>query len=390
MASVLTGLDRVSKGELDRLKGIRIGLLANQASLDSSLSHAKDVIFARFPGRLKALFGPQHGYGGHDQDNMIETGHNRDKELNIPIFSLYADKREPLPWMFDEIDLLIIDLQDVGTRVYTFAATMLGCLRVSARMGKKVLILDRPNPLGGDIMEGNLLSPDLYSFVGPWRMPMRHGLTMGEMALLFNRVLQLDCDLEVIPLKGWRRSMLWKDTGIRWLMPSPNMPLAETAMVYPGQVLWEATNLSEGRGTCRPFEIFGAPYLDIGSVMESLPHHATEGCTLQPYYFRPTFNKWAGELCKGFMIHITDPFTYMPYRTSLYILQAVLKLHGDAFLFKAPPYEYEYVKRPIDIILGDASLTRALEQGASINDIEGSWKKDIDEFSEARMEFLIY
>ncbi len=261
MDYVLTGLDRIREGHWKKLKGYRLGLLSNQASLDNRLNSAAEVISGLLPDHLRTLFGPQHGFCGEDQDNMVETGHSYDKESGVPILSLYADKREPLPHMLEKIDVLVIDLQDVGTRVYTFASTMLNCLKGAAKTGKKVIILDRPNPLGGVVVEGNLLQSELYSFVGPYRLPMRHGLTMGEMAGLFNDVFGLDCDLESVTMKGWQRNMLWFETGLNWIMPSPNMPFLQTAVVYPGQVIWEGTNLSEGRGTCRPFEIFGAPFL---------------------------------------------------------------------------------------------------------------------------------
>ena len=262
MTAVLTGLDRLQGKYVKTLSGFRIGLLANQASVDSHLNAAKEVVSQLFPGQLKALFGPQHGYGGEDQDNMVETSHASDQNLKIPIYSLYARSREPSKEMLDKIDILVVDLQDVGTRVYTFTSTLLHCMKAAAKYGKKVIVLDRPNPLGGQIVEGNLLEPELFSFVGPASIPMRHGLTMGEMALCFNHLYALKSDLEIITMTGWRREMLWKGTGLRWIMPSPNMPIPETALVYPGQVLWEGTNISEGRGTCRPFEIFGAPFLD--------------------------------------------------------------------------------------------------------------------------------
>ena len=241
MKKVLTGLDHFQEDRWKGLKGCRLGLLSNQASMDGGLTPSKEIIAQLLPGQLKALFGPQHGHGCEEQDNMIETLHSVDRDLKIPIFSLYSRQREPLPEMLDLLDVLIIDLQDVGTRVYTFASTMLNCLRASAGRGKRVIILDRPNPLGGEIVEGNLLKPELYSFVGPFRLPMRHGLTMGEMARIFNRAFKIECDLEIIPMKGWDRSMLWHDTGLTWIMPSPNMPLPETASVYPGQVIWEVT-----------------------------------------------------------------------------------------------------------------------------------------------------
>jgi uncharacterized protein YbbC (DUF1343 family) len=387
---VLTGLDRIREGEWKRLTGYRLGLLANQASLDGRLHTAGEVIDRLFPGQLKALFGPQHGYGGEDQDNMIETSHSHDKTLNIPILSLYSDTREPRPDMFEMIDMLIIDLQDVGTRVYTFASTMLNCLRAAAEQGKKVLVLDRPNPLGGEVVEGNLLRPELYSFVGPYRFPMRHGLTMGEMARIFNKVFGLDCDLEIMPMEGWRREMLWHETGLRWIMPSPNMPFPETAFVYPGQVVWEGTNLSEGRGTCRPFEIFGAPFLDTRAVKQALEPGGTEGCYLQEYLFRPTFHKWEDRLCRGFMIHVLDLHIYQPYFTSIALLSAVMDIHRDEFEWKQPPYEYEYKKKPIDMIMGDPSLRHDLKAGGPLSIIKEKWQADLASFVSWRRPYLIY
>ena len=243
MAKVATGLDQFEEGYWKELKGQSLGLLANQASLDHNLKNAKDVISSLLSGHLKILFGPQHGFRGEDQDNMIETDNYVDPELHIPVFSLYGNKPGKLSDILETIDILIIDLQDVGTRVYTFIGTMLYCLKEAARTGKRVLILDRPNPLGGMIVEGNLVRPELYSLVGPFALPMRHAMTIGELAHLFNDVFKIDCDITVVPLKGWYRHMLWNDTGLRWIMPSPNMPFFETALVYPGQIIWEGTNL---------------------------------------------------------------------------------------------------------------------------------------------------
>ncbi|MBN2059506.1 MAG: DUF1343 domain-containing protein, partial [Deltaproteobacteria bacterium] len=244
MGKVLTGLEFFKEDYWKRLRGYRLGLLSNQASVNCDLTPAKTVIAKLLPGQLKLLFGPQHGHGGEDQDNMVETDHSFDSRMAIPIFSLYSKTREPAKELLDMIDIIIIDLQDVGTRVYTFATTMFNCLKAAALSGKKVILLDRPNPLGGELLEGNLLRKELYSFVGAYSLPIRHGLTMGEMALLFNNRLKINSDLDIIPLKGWRRSMLWRNTELRWIMPSPNMPLPETAHVYPGQVIWEGTNIS--------------------------------------------------------------------------------------------------------------------------------------------------
>ena len=390
MTRVITGLDRIRDDPWKTLKGERLGLLANQASVDRHLTTAREVISRCFPGQLKALFGPQHGYGGEDQDNMVETPHSHDETLRIPVFSLYAESRDPTSTMFDLIDTLIIDLQDVGARIYTFASTMLNCLRSAAGSGKKVVVLDRPNPLGGDVVEGNLLDPELYSFVGPYRLPMRHGLTMGEMARLFNHVFTLDCDLKVIPMQGWRRPMLWHETGLRWVMPSPNMPFPDTACVYPGQVIWEGTQLSEGRGTCRPFEIFGAPFLDTNAIEQHLSPDASAGCYLQEYLFRPTFHKWAGELCRGFMIHILDPSAYQPYYTTLSLLKAVMEVHPQDFEWKKPPYEYEYKKKPIDMIMGSVSLRRGLESGESLPLMREKWLPDVESYMNWRRPYLLY
>ncbi|SPD73503.1 conserved hypothetical protein [uncultured Desulfobacterium sp.] len=389
MKTVHTGLDRMADSHKD-IKGARLGLLANQASLSQGLETAKDVIIRLFPGQLKALFGPQHGYGGEDQDNMIETRHSKDPSSNIPVYSLYSETREPLTHMVEDIDALIIDLQDVGTRVYTFASTMLNCMRSMTKYKKKVVVLDRPNPLGGRIVEGNLLDPGLHSFVGPYKIPMRHGLTMGEMAQMFNKVFSLDCDLEVIPMGGWRRHMLWNETGLRWLMPSTNMPSFLTAAVYPGQVIWEGTMISEGRGTCRPFEIFGAPYLDTALILKRLAPEATRGCYLQQYSFRPTFNKHQGALCKGFMIHVLDPDSYHPYFTSLCILKTIMEIHPAQFKWKEPPYEYEYQKMPIDLILGDSALRQGLESGEEPSALREKWQAGLDAYVRWREPFLLY
>ncbi|MGD2126395.1 MAG: DUF1343 domain-containing protein [Desulfobacteraceae bacterium] len=387
---VLTGLDVLKEEYWQQLKGYRLGLLSNQASLDSQLKPAKEIFSQLLPGQLKSLYGPQHGHGGEDQDNMVETDHSFDRKLDVPIFSLYSKLREPSSEMLDLIEVLVIDLQDVGTRVYTFASTMLGCLRAAAKSDKKVVILDRPNPLGGEIIEGNLLEPELYSFVGPYRLPMRHSLTMGEMAQIFNHVFDINADLDVVAMKGWERPMIWQETGLRWIPPSPNMPLPQTAQVYPGQVIWEGTNLSEGRGTCRPFEIFGAPFLDIEAVRKKLIPEATKGCTLQEISFRPTFHKWHGEICRGFMIHITNHSTYQPYFTAMAFLSTLLQVHKQQIAWKSPPYEYEFEKMPIDMILGDLSLRTQIEEGVNLSLIREEWLEATKHFLEWRSPYLLY
>ncbi len=388
---VLTGLDVFEEyGYWKKLSGYRIGILSNQASLNSKLEHISSVVNRLLPGHIKALFGPQHGYTGEDQDNMIETPHSFHRKLKVPIFSLYSKTRTPTQEMLDLIDILIIDLQDVGTRVYTFSSTILNCLKACAEQGKMVVVLDRPNPLGGEKIEGNLLDPEFYSFVGPFSMPMRHGLTIGEIALLFNKELSIKCDLQIVPMKGWQRQMLWEETGLKWIMPSPNMPLPETAMVYPGQVIWEGTNVSEGRGTCRPFEIFGSPYLDIDKLKKELANFSLTGCLLQEFLFKPTFNKWAGKVCYGFFIHVLNPLTYEPYFTTLCILQSVIKTHPEHFSWKSPPYEYEYDRSPIDLILGRKNVRLALEKNHSLFLLREEWKEELKDYMKLKQEYHIY
>lgn len=390
MAKVACGLDVFIAQHGKRFKGCHLGLLSNQASLDSRLISAKHCISRALPGQLKALFGPQHGHGGEDQDNMVETGHAIDPHLKIPVWSLYANTREPTPEMLEPVDALIIDLQDVGTRVYTFASTMFHCMRIATDLGKKIIVLDRPNPLGGITLEGNILQKELFSFVGVCALPMRHGLTMAEMAKLFQDLFLKDCDLECVPMQGWKRSMRWQDTGLRWVMPSPNMPLPETAQVYPGQVLWEGTNLSEGRGTCRPFEMFGAPYLDAEGIAKGLDPEVLHGCILQEITFRPTFHKWSQELCRGYMLHITDPRSYRPYLLSIAILGGVIKAHRDAFAWKDPPYEYVFDTLPIELILGDRSLRENLEKGMDPLELAETWRSPLEEYDDWRKAYLLY
>ncbi len=321
---------------------------------------------------------------------MIESDHSRDPKLGVPLFSLYSDNRKPNHNQFDLFDVLLIDLIDVGTRVYTFVWTVVYCLQRAAETGKKVIILDRPNPIGGSLIEGNLLQNQWASFVGLLEIPMRHGLTLGELALLCNQEMNLNADLEVIPVQGWKREMFFPDTGFPWVFPSPNMPNPTTAMVYPGQVIWEGTNISEGRGTTLPFEIFGAPFLEPQELETWIKKTTLPGCLLRPLVFEPCFGKWAGQPCQGFQIHITDPTSFRPYRTSLILLQFMLTRYPDDFHYKDPPYEYEHVRLPMDLILGSQELRLALEQGEEVLDLERSWSDELDEFDSRRRSVFLY
>ncbi|MCI5226734.1 MAG: DUF1343 domain-containing protein [Candidatus Electrothrix sp. AX2] len=372
--------------------GKRLALLCNQASTDRHFRHSRDLIMQAFPGQLTCLFSPQHGFFSEKQDNMVESDHAADVASGLPVFSLYGETRKPSAAMFEHFDILLIDLQDVGTRVYTFIWTVVYCLQRAAESGKKVVILDRPNPVGGHIIEGNLLRPEFRSFVGLYAIPMRHGLTMGELALLCNQEMGIDAELEVIRMQGWQREMFFTDTGFPWVFPSPNMPTPLTALVYPGQVIWEGTNISEGRGTTLPFELVGAPFINPAQVLQHLAETGIDlpGCVLRPLAFEPTSGKWAGQSCAGFHLHVTEPQTFRSYRLSLALYQALFQLYPGEFAYKQPPYEYEYDLLPMDLILGDQQLRHAVEQGADIIELERSWENERKSFDALRQAVFLY
>ena len=387
---IQTGLECFITAPCTSVLKKRIGLLCNPASINRRFHHARDLINYQFPGKLAALYSPQHGFFAEKQDNMIESEDMIDPVLNIPVFSLYGKTRKPAKKMFDLIDTLIIDLQDVGTRVYTFIYTVSYCLEAAKKFGKNVIVLDRPNPVGGIAVEGNLLSDQCISFVGRYPIPMRHGLTIGELCLFFNDRFNIGCDLEIIPMKGWKRSYLFKDTGLAWIPPSPNLPTPESVMVYPGQVIWEGTNISEGRGTAKPFEMFGAPFIDTDKILSTLKGSMPDGTVLRPVFFEPTSNKWEGRVCKGFHIHIVDPHLYKPYTTSLSLLQAVMNNHKDRFQWKTPPYEYEYNRLPIDLIIGDTHIRQRIENFDHIDAIASSWESGLEKFIETSRKYYLY
>lgn len=387
---IRTGLERILQGEGPPLAGLRLGLLSNQASTDRRLRHSRTLLRQRFGNRLTCLFSPQHGFFSEKQDNMIESGHAADAETGLPLYSLYGETRRPTPEMFDGLDALLIDLVDVGTRVYTFLYTMAYCMEEAARLGRKVVVLDRPNPIGGAAVEGNILKPECASFVGLYPLPMRHGLTFGELARYINSEAGIGCDLEVVPMQGWSRAMLFRDTGLPWVFPSPNMPTPDTALVYPGQVIWEGSNVSEGRGTTLPFELVGAPYWDCREILARLAPTPLPGCLLRPLVFEPTSGKWAGQACNGFQLHVTDSVAFLPYRTSLALLQAVLQLYPEDFCYKQPPYEYEFERLPMDLILGDGDIRRQLADGMPLIEMEEGWQEQLAAFAALRARYFLY
>lgn len=390
MGRVVSGLEVFLNESPSWVAGARLGLLSHPAAVAADLTSARELIARRFPGQLTILFSLQHGLLGEKQDNMIPSADFVDSLLKLPVVSLYGPRLAPPPETLKEVDVLLVDIQDVGTRVYTFAATLAKAMEVAARGGVKVAVLDRPNPISGSQVEGNLLKPEWASFVGPYPLPMRHGFTLGELARFYNVSQNLGCDLEVIPAKGWRRGRYFDETGLPWVLPSPNLPTLDGALVYPGQVLLEGTNLSEGRGTTRPFELFGAPFLKPARIKEIIKEEILPGVVLREASFEPTFHKWAGELCQGFQLHVTDRHTFKPYFTTLTLLKAIRQLHPQEFAWRLPPYEYETERLPIDLLTGDANIRQGLDKGVPVPELEAAWQGELSHFLTARQEFLLY
>lgn len=357
---VRIGLERCLDELPPPMRGAKFGLLMNQASLNHECRYACDLLAERFPGQLAALFSPQHGLWCEQQANMIETAHGWYEPLRLPIYSLYSESRRPTAEMLRGLECFVVDLQDVGTRVYTFAWTLLECMQACAEARIPLVVLDRPNPIGGEVAEGPLLLPQFKSFVGGACIPLRHGLTLGELARLFLAEEYIDVDLTVVPMQGWRRDMLFADTGRIWVPPSPNMQRLETTLLYPGQVMLEGTNLSEGRGTTLPFEIVGAPFIDPFLLARELTASAHPGIAIRPIRFVPTFDKWAGQSCGGIGITIPKPTEVRSVQFTVDLFATVSRLYPEAFQWLPPPYEYEYVHPPIDILYGSSQLRTLL------------------------------
>jgi uncharacterized protein YbbC (DUF1343 family) len=387
--SVQSGLDVLVHHRLRLLRGRRFGVLAHQASVDARLQHAVALLHDVRGARLSALFAPEHGLWGAAQDHAtIAT--TRDPLTGLRVTSLYGARRVPTAAMLRGLDLLVIDLQDVGSRYYTFQWTMALALQACGRAGVRALVLDRPNPLGGAIVEGNVPDPAFVSFVGLYPLPARPGLTLGELARYLNTHHRLGCALEVVDMRGWRRPMLWEDTGLPWVAPSPNMPTPDTARVYPGGCLIEGTNLSEGRGTTRPFEWVGAPWLDAHACAAALTREALPGVVFRPARFRPTFHKWAGRLCGGVQIHVTDPARFRPFLTGLAVIAVARRLGTRRFRWRRPPYEFERRRLPIDILLGTDRIRKALSRGEPLRAIEAGWQRDLAGWKRRRAACLVY
>ena len=390
MARVLLGVEVIRKQNFTPIKGRTVGLVVNPASVDSGLLTTVEIFLQARGVKVGALFGPQHGIRGETQDNMIEWEGFQDKKTGLPVYSLYGKNREPMREMMEGIDCLVIDLPDVGARYYTFVWTLALCLRACKKFKKACIVLDRPNPINGVMIEGPVLDPRFSSFVGLYPLPIRHGMTMGELALYLNREFNIECDLTVVPMEGWRREMWFNDTPFPWVMPSPNMPTLDTAIVYPGMCLLEGTNISEGRGTTRPFEIFGKPGVDPDELVKKLTEEDLPGVRFRPLYFQPTFQKHQGEACGGAQIHVTDRNSFLPVLTGVAVIHTIYQMDPESFSWKQPPYEYEEEKLPIDILAGTDELRSQIERGCSLEDITRFWQEKLELLRATRKPYLLY
>jgi len=383
------GIENLIK-DSSRLKDKRVGLVANATSVDSKLNSSVDLLFNHPDINLTTIFGPQQGFWGETQDNMVEWKSGKHPRYNLPLYSLYGEERKPTEEMLENIDCLVFDLQDIGTRIYTYIWTMILCMEACAEQGIEFIVCDRPNPINGTDVEGNLSTPDFSSFVGLYPIPMRHGMTAGEVAKYINEEHRVICNLDVCEMKGWKRKNWFDDTELPWIMPSANLPTLDTATVYPGTVLFEGTNISEGRGTCRPFEFIGAPFINGFDLLEELRKYKLPGVFFRPCFFIPTFHKFSGIKCGGVQIHITNRKKFRPFATGLALLKTIRDLYPKKFEWKEPPYEYTYDNLPIDMIFGTDWIRNSLESGEGLSTILDGISNETKSFKNIREKHLIY
>jgi uncharacterized protein YbbC (DUF1343 family) len=389
---VQTGLDVLAQRGFAPLRGLRVGLVTHQAAVDRDLRHAAECLHVAPGVSLVCLFGPEHGLAGAAQD-LAGVAAGVDPLTGLPVHSLYGDTLDslrPTPEQLRGLDALVIDMQDVGSRYYTFWATMALCLEAASEHRLLTVVLDRPNPLGGEVVEGPALQVEYRSFVGWHPLATRHGLTMGELARLYHAERRLTGELQVVPCAGWRRGRHFAETGLPWVAPSPNMPAVETAFVYPGQCLLEGTNLSEGRGTTRPFELCGAPGVDARAVCARLRAEGWPGVAFRPAWFRPTFQKFAGQTCAGLQLHVTDRAAFAPVRTGLAVLSALRDSAGPAFAWRSEPYEFVADRPAIDLLFGSDRERLGLEAGRAPAEIARAWEAEEEAFRARRRAFLLY
>jgi uncharacterized protein YbbC (DUF1343 family) len=396
MTKVITGLERLiaSKSLQETIKG-NIGYLCHSASIDSNFNNGVLLLQNLFGSRLKKLFGPQHGFVTDVQDNMMETNHYVHPYFKIPVYSLYSETRTPTNEMLEGLDTIIVDLQDVGTRVYTYISTLSLLMEKCQGRDIKIVVLDRPNPVAGEMIEGCILKPDFKSFVGRYPIPQRHSLTIGEIGLYGRNILKTDCNLEVIKMDGWKRSMFWQDTGLPWVLPSPNLPTPEGAITFVGTVLFEGVNVSEGRGTTRPLEIAGYPGIESFSFCEKVlkrfkDEGLIDGFNLRPIIFLPTFQKHQGQNCGGVHIHPTINKEFKSWTVSQMLCREFKRELGNEFQFHDKPYEYEFHKLAIDLINGTDKVRHWVNELGSLSDLEKIETEGFDKFLTEKANTIIY
>jgi len=379
---VITGLESLLEKFPSELSGKRVGILCHASSITRKFEHITKIFYQSAVCRLTAIFGPQHGIHGQTQDNMIEWEGEIHPVYNIPVFSLYGEHRKPTPRMLDQIDILLVDLQDVGTRIYTYIWTLKLCIEACSEAGIPVWILDRPNPAGCLPFDGPVLKKEYFTFVGGASIPLCHRMTIGEIALWLKEEYYPGARLNIVWMKNWRRNLSYDDTGLPWVLPSPNMPSPGTTLVYPGTVLIEALNLSEGRGTTLPFELFGAPFINPEKLKKNLVNRKLKGCAFRIHNFIPTFHKFAGTLCNGMQLHITDIDSFRPVETALDLFDAIIETSPESSLdFNSPPYEYENQLMPFDILSGDNGMRECLINRKDLTAEKERWRSETEEFS---------
>ncbi|WNG48046.1 DUF1343 domain-containing protein [Archangium minus] len=393
MTRVKTGLDVWVEQGFAPLKGKRVGAIVNPTSVDSRFRHLADLL-VQAPGvKLAALFGPEHGVRGEAQ-YMVAVGDARDRRTGVPVHSLYGSTFEslsPRPEWLEGLDALVFDIQDVGSRYYTYVYTMALAMKAAGKAKIPFYVLDRPNPLNGVAIEGNLVGERYRSFVGLYPIPNRHGMTAGELARLFNDEQGFGCDLTVVPMEGWRREFFWSDTGLPFISPSPNMPTPDTALVYPGMCQGEGTNVSEGRGTCRPFEQFGAPWVDSDALIARLEREKLPGVRFRAVGFTPTFDKYKGESCNGAFIHVTDRDSFLPLRTGIAIFQALYELgKGSGFAWREDAYEFVDDVPAFDLLCGTDQVRKGIEAGWPLDRLLEGFETQARDFAKRRERHLLY
>jgi uncharacterized protein YbbC (DUF1343 family) len=389
---VRSGLDVLAADRFRPLRGRKVGLVCNPTAVTHDLVHAADLLHEARGVTLAALFGPEHGVRG-DAQYMAAVGGETDRRTGVPVHSLYGETAEslrPTRAALAGLDTLVFDIQDVGSRYYTYQATMMLCMEAAAEARLRFVVLDRPNPLGGIQVEGPALRAGFESFCGLHDLAVRHGMTVGELALLFQAERKLALELEVVRCEGWRRSALFRETGLPWVFPSPNMPTPETALVYPGMCLLEGTNLSEGRGTTRPFELFGAPWLDAHALVEELSRERLPGVRFRPASFVPTWDKHAGVRCHGAELFVTDADAFRPFRTGLACVLHARRGDPARFRWRTEPYEFVADVPAFDLLCGSSREREALEAGASLSDIVRAHGAEERAFTRRRSAYLRY